>query len=273
MRGLGPGDHLSAEPLAQAFGLSRKPVARALDLLVAVGAAERRAHRGVFVADLAAFDPQELQSGEDRLYWRLVNDRLDDALPDALDEAALMRRYGAPRRLVARVLARLAEEGVARRRPGVGWAFEPLLRGPAQVAASLRFRLLTEPAAFDEPGFAAPADALAVIMAEQRALAEEAERPGRSILNFERNARFHEALAAWSGNPFLLDAARRHSQARRLVQYRAFVKPGRLRQSSAEHLGVLDAVAAGDLAAARARLIAHLEGAPTARGAGPAPGG
>ncbi len=261
MRGLASGAHLTAAPLAVELDVSRSPVLRALELLSAVGVLRREDNCGYFIADLDAFDARMLMSDEDRVYRRIANDRIDGRLPEVVDEAGLMRRYDAPRRLVSRVMGRLAEEDVVVRRAGQGWAFHPPL-GPCEAAASVRYRLVIEPAALLEPNFRAPERELAGIADEQRRMQDEAEVPGRSVLNFDRNARFHEAVAEWSGSPFLRDAVRRHNRRRRLTQYRHFVRPPRIRVSAEEHLGVLAAIADGDLAQARRRLIDHIRGAP-----------
>ncbi|MGB3555826.1 MAG: GntR family transcriptional regulator [Jannaschia sp.] len=261
MRGLLVGAHLATTPLAEALGVSRSPVLRAFELLEAVGVICRQENRGYFVVDLDAYAAQAVQSDEERVYWRLVNDRIDGQLPDDIDEASLMRRYDAPRRLVSRLMGRLAEEEIVTRRAGLGWSFHPPLDAE-QAAASVRYRLLLEPAALMEPSYRAPRAELAAIIDEQRRLFDDADTPGQSIVNFDRNAAFHEAVAGWSGNAFLLDGVRRHNCRRRLTQYRHFVRPGRIRQSATEHLDVLNSIAAGDLRTARDHLIAHIRNAP-----------
>ncbi len=267
MRGLSEGTHIAAAPLADELGVSRTPVVRALSLLAEAGAVRRDENRGAFLADIGAYDPQELGSSEDALYWRVANDRLDGHIETQFDAAGFGRRYAASRALSQRVLSRFVAEGVLERRPGGGYRFAPLISGRAATAASVRFRLATEPAAFDEPGFLAPPDAVAQIRAEQEMLLHGRETPGQSVANFERNAHFHEAIADWSGNPFLLDVARRHTALRRLRQYRIFVEPARIAESAREHLGVLAAIEAGDLVTARARLAQHIHDLPSARAA------
>ena len=267
MRGVAEGTHIAAAPLAAELGVSRTPVVHALRLLAEVGAVRRDENRGVFLADIGAYDPQELGSAEEALYWRVANDRLDGRIEAQFDAAGFARRYAASRALSQRVLSRFVAEGVLERRPGGGYVFAPLLSGPAATAASVRFRLATEPAAFDEPGFHAPPGELAQIRTEQEMLLRFCETPGQSVANFQRNARFHEAIANWSGNPFLLDAARRHTALRRLRQYRIFVEAERIAVSAREHLSVLDAIEDGALAAARTRLAAHIRDLPSARSA------
>lgn len=261
MRGLQEGAHLTAVPIAEALNVSRTPVLRAFELLASLGALSHLDNRGYFVADLSVLDEVAFITDEDRLYWRLVNDRIDGHLPDTVDETGLMRRYEAGRWLISKVLARLAEEDVLSRRTGLGWAFHPPPTAQ-EAAAAVRYRLLLEPAAFAEPTFFAPRDELAAIIAEQESLAAEADTPGRSVMNFDRNAGFHETVARWSGNVFLAKAVRRHNKRRRLMQYRHFVRPARIRTSAEEHLGVLTAIADGDLELARTRLHKHIEQAP-----------
>lgn len=267
MRGLSEGTHIAAAPLAQELGVSRTPVVRALSLLADAGAVRRDENRGAFLADIGAYDPQELGSAEEALYWRVANDRLDGHIETQFDAAGFARRYGASRARSQRVLSRFVAEGVLERRPGGGYRFAPLLSGRAATAASVRFRLATEPAAFDEPGFHPAPRELAQIRAEQEMLLDGRETPGQSVANFERNARFHEAIASWSGNPFLLDVARRHTALRRLRQYRIFVEPERIAESAREHLAVLGAIEEGDLDTARRRLAAHIHDLPSARAA------
>lgn len=267
MRGLPEGTHIAAAPLADELGVSRTPVVRALSLLAEAGAVRRDENRGAFLADISVYDPQELGSAEEALYWRVANDRLDGRIEAQFDAAGFARRYGASRALSQRVLSRFVAEGVLERRPGGGYRFAPLLSGRAATAASVRFRLATEPAAFDEPGFSALPGELAQIRTEQEMLLDSRNTPGQSVANFERNARFHEAIASWSGNPFLLDVARRHTALRRLRQYRIFVEPERIAESAREHLAVLDAIEEGDLATARRRLAAHIRDLPSARAA------
>ena len=267
--GLVPDTHLSAGPLADRFGVSRTPVQRALQLLETQGVVRLEEKRGFFLTvhdgALAAIDDDDLQSREDHIYWRMANDRIDDTLPAMVTETALMARYGASRRLILRVLQRMMHEGLVTPREGKGWLMTHIIRTPEESQASYRFRMRIEPAAFDEPGYAADPDTLAQLRREQEHMIEDAENPDRSMRNFERNSRFHETLVAWSGNRFLLNAIAQHNKLRRLAQYRGFVRPRRIVQSSKEHLQILDAIAAGDLALARRRLEHHLSTAPGAK--------
>ena len=79
---------------------------------------------------------------------------------------------------------------------------------------------------------------------------------------FEANCHFHETLAAWSGNRFILQGVRGTNRLRRLIEYRnASQGRGPRRAQVLEHLEILDAVAANDRKKAAALMRAHLAGA------------
>ncbi len=74
----------------------------------------------------------------------------------------------------------------------------------------------------------------------------------------ELDAEFHAFLGDSSGNRFLAAAIRQHTELRRVGEYHRQAMRDRVREVFAEHLAILDAIAAGDLPAAAARLKAHL---------------
>lgn len=266
--GMAVGAHLSAAPLAERFGVSRTPVQGALHLLAEQGVVQKRAKRGFFLAGqdhvLSEIGDTDLQSIEDQVYWRMANDRIDDTLPNPVTETDLMRRYDQPRTMIFRVLQRMMREGLVAPREGKGWLMTAIIRTPEESQSSYRFRMRIEPAAFEEPDYAPDPGALTNLRREQEHMIDAADRPNQAIGNFERNARFHETIVAWSGNRFLLGAIEQHNRLRRLAQYRGFVRPKRIVQSASEHLSILDAIATGDLDLARSRLQEHLSNAPGA---------
>ena len=91
---------------------------------------------------------------DEEAYLAIAGDRLRDALPEKVTENALARRYNLTKRQLARVLLRGASEGWIERLPGHGWAFLPVLTSMQAYEDSYRFRLVIEPAAILEPGFA-----------------------------------------------------------------------------------------------------------------------
>ena len=78
---------------------------------------------------------------------------------------------------------------------------------------------------------------------------------------FESNSRFHETLAGWSGNAFIVHAVRRVNLLRRLVDYKLATNRAPRATQAAEHLGILDAIEAGDALRAASLMREHLEGA------------
>ena len=83
---------------------------------------------------------------------------------------------------------------------------------------------------------------------------------------FEANSGFHETVASWSGNRFILQALRRANQLRRLVEYRHAAREREARRVQiVEHLEILDAIEAGNMAQASTLMRQHLEGARQAK--------
>ncbi len=73
------------------------------------------------------------------------------------------------------------------------------------------------------------------------------------------NREFHETLARWSRNRFILQSVRRIDQLRRLVEYRqALLRPPR-RMQAQEHLAILATIARQDLPQAAGLMRAHFE--------------
>ena len=75
---------------------------------------------------------------------------------------------------------------------------------------------------------------------------------------FETNSRFHEGLAALSGNRFIQQAIVRQNQLRRLVEYRRPLDRDRARRVAEEHLAILAHLGEGRVEQAAAALAEHL---------------
>ncbi len=127
-RGLEPGDHLSAQQLADLFAASRTPVSNALRMLAARGILTHEPQRGFFVrratneTSSAAVDDVTEQA-----YFAMSRDRLAGVLPDAVTENDLRRRYGLTKAQLHLLLSRVMQEGWIERRAGRGWAFTEIL--------------------------------------------------------------------------------------------------------------------------------------------------
>jgi len=257
---LAPGAHITEQALADHFRVSRTPVRMALASLAETGAVEHRPNRGYFVAQppasLSELDvaPEE----DDKLYYRIAEDRLADRIPARVVESELVRKYRVSRARMAAVLSRMAHEGWLERLPGHGWAFQPMLDSVKAYEDGYRFRALIEPAALRHPGFHLPKEAIERCRAIQRDLLLHNERYTDAEV-FAIGSAFHETLVGGSGNPFLMDAIRRVNSLRRLLEYRAKRNRGKIAGQFREHLALLDLVEAGKLEKAARLMEKHLD--------------
>lgn len=255
--GLAEGDHLAAQTLADRFQVSRAPVTAALKALAAEGVVAAVPNRGFFVnaTPAAAADPG---ADEEPLYTAIVEARLSGTLPDRASENEMMRRFGATRARLQRVLGQIAEEGWVERLPGHGWRFRATLDSAEAYEQAYRFRATIETEALLQPGYRfVPAELDRVRREQQELLGGAIATLPRTRL-FEINAGFHETLVAWSGNRFFLDALRRVNRLRRLIEFRATADRSRLEQQCREHLALLDLIERGDMALAADFLRGHV---------------
>jgi DNA-binding GntR family transcriptional regulator len=261
--GLAAGAPVRELALARAFGVSRTPVRAALRLLQGLGHVALKPGYGFVLKRKIGGGGQEARlprSPLDQLYDAIMADRARGELGMEVFEAELMPRYGVSRGALRRVLMKLADDGLVKRQRGHGWRFAEALDSATAVAESYRFRMIVECAGLREPTFTADREELDRLHeAHQRFLRGLGEIDPRHW--FETNARFHETLAAWSGNRYLLEAMRRQNALRRLDEHTGFhrLSPRRIAQSSQEHIAILDAVAAGDLEWAATLLHRHLD--------------
>lgn len=259
------GSHLAESLLAEQIGTSRSPVNVALRHLAEIGMVSHDLNRGFFLnQDASTFDAVARRFSaepDDPLYLRIADDRLAHRLPDLATEAELMRIYGIARSPLRKVLLRIQQEGWIEKAVGHGWAFQPLIDSPQAYEESYVFRAAIEPTALMSPGFRADPAELVALRRQQQHIAATGWKSMTPIELFESNSQFHETLAKWSGNRFILQAVRRTDQLRRLVEYgQARSRPPRQTQAQ-EHLQILEAIAANDPLQAASLMRAHLEGA------------
>ena len=262
--GMAAGAHLTEAALAEALGVSRTPVRRALDYLTDLKMLAANGPRRGFeviaepqsLLDLASegAGPDE----EEALYLKVANDYVDRRLPDQFSEADLMRQYGVHRGLLLRILQRMAREGVVERSLGHGWRFLASLRSVDAHDKSYRFRVAVESAAILEPTFVLDrAWAERTRRTHEALLAMPAEKVSM-ITFFEANQDFHEGLAACSGNEFFHQSVQLQTQIRRFLLY-STVPVHRIEASCNEHLEILTAIESGDRDWAARLMQRHLE--------------
>jgi DNA-binding GntR family transcriptional regulator len=260
------GDHLVESSLAQRIGISRSPVNVALRHLAAQGVLAHDLHRGYFLnrdaARLGELAGQIAAQPDDPLYLRIAEDRLARRLADEVSELDLMRLYDVSRGPLRKVLQRIQQEGWIEKSAGYGWAFQPMIDSAEAYGESYVFRLAIEPVGLGSRRFRADPDELAALRREQETIVAGGYVTMTAFELFEANCHFHETLAAWSGNRFILQGVRGTNRLRRLIEYRnASQGRGPRRAQVIEHLEILDAIAANDKKRAAALMRAHLAGA------------
>jgi len=258
--GLAPGDHITEQALANHFRVSRTPVRQALAALAAAGAVQRQPNRGYFLAQPpAALGASPIAAPQDdKLYYRIAEDRLRGRIPQRVTESELARKYRVSRARMSTTLARMAEEGWLERLPGHGWAFQPMLDSVKGYEDGYRFRAVIEPAALRQPGYHLPAEAITRQRALQRDVLENGARYSDAEI-FAIGCSFHEAIVGASGNPFLIDSLRRVNSLRRLLEYRAKRDRQKIAGQYREHLQLLDLIEAGKLEKAAQHMERHLD--------------
>ena len=257
-----PGDHLSEETLAAAYKVSRTPVRGALRLLAAQGLITHRPNSGYTVADNAAAGTLLIESAgptQNELYRRLIDDRASRGLPETFTERELLQRYGAPRSVLAKTLLQLSADGLIEKRKGHGWQFAPSLESAEALSESYRFRMSIECAGLLEPTFRLDRPALARMRAAHEALIQRDDADISATDFFALNASFHELLARFSGNRYILQAVQQQNQLRRLEEHAAFYRDARFVNSSSEHLQIIDALESGDQEWAAQLMRRHLK--------------
>jgi DNA-binding GntR family transcriptional regulator len=261
-RGLAVGSRLPEQQIAQACNVSRTPVRAALRLLSEQGFVQWQPEIGYSLAvDLTvpALANAELpNAAEDDLAQAILRDRAARRLDETVTVSAIMRRYSVRRNAVLNALKRLSEDGLVEKAPGQSWLIRPALDGADAQAESYEFRLLVEPMAIAAPGFRFDASRAAVLRERMEALLSLADA-SFDIREFQRlDADFHDMIAKGAANRFVAEALAGHLRLRRLPGALAGVNIYRLRQSTREHLAILDQLDARQFEAAADLLKVHL---------------
>jgi len=261
-RGFGPGSRLPEQQIARLCSVSRTPVRAALRLLTERGMVEWQADTGYRLA----IDPARPAAGtarlpnaeEDEIAAAILRDRAARRIDETITASGLMRRYAVARSAVLKALKKLEAENLVERAPGQSWLFRPALDGAEAQAESYEFRLVMEPSAIMSSGF--KLDAAGAVALRQRMEALLA-LPDASfdIHAFQvLDAEFHALIAQGAANRFIAEALASHLKLRRLPGALPGVSVYRLRQSTREHLGILDHLESGQFEVAADLLRVHL---------------
>ena len=254
--------HLKESELAAHFGVSRSPIRGALKLLQKRKIVAARPNHGFFLTQAGkslSLDTLKLgQSGDEKLYEKIVYDRVMGRVGDLETEADLLRRYKTTRSQLNRTLTRLSREGIVERSQGYGWRFLPALDSEPARDESYAFRIVVEPAGLMESTFSFNHKSAQHARQRHKQLMKNADKKLSASDMFEINADFHEMLAEFSGNRFILQAVQQQNRLRRLLEYHGFHEPGRIRTSCREHLEILDALERGENEWAANLLKRHL---------------
>jgi len=254
-----------ATSIAEKLGVSRSPVLSALKLLEKKDVVNYQKNRGYFLSisheGLESVLASLQDSPEETLYHRIADLHLSRQLPDHMNEAELMRTFDVNRNLLRKCLSRILQEGWIERNTGHGWHFLPVVDSMEAYDESFYFRIVIEPAALLSPMFSPDIAELDKLIQEQRFISKE----GFAILTarelFDANTRFHETIASWSGNRFLLQSLKRLNQLRRLVEYKQTETRAPRQGQASEHVEILLLIKEFNYLAAASLLKKHLEGA------------
>jgi DNA-binding GntR family transcriptional regulator len=242
-----PGHHLREQHLADALGVSRTPVRAGLKELTRLGAVEARPNQGFFLLkrsdELELLEIEQSKSNDQKLYERLVHDRIAGVLPESFTQTEISQRYDVDRGVLTRTLVKLSEDGLIARNAGHGWRFQQTLNSDVALRNSYGFRLMIEPAALLTPNLHVDRQMLKRLRAQHLRLIthpDVTQVPAKEI--FETDAAFHELLAEASGNLFVLQAIQQQNRLRRLLEFGSYHNKRRVKEWCEEHVAIIDAL-------------------------------
>jgi len=240
------GTHLTEEGLASHFDVSRTPVKAALRLVAQQELLDYHVNSGYFVSTNTSPKPapDSLVTGisGDALYRQMIQDRMHNLLADTMTETDFLARYAVSRSLLRGTLVRMAADGLIEKRRGQGWNFAPVINTPELMIESYQFRIIVECGGLLESSFKADAGQLRNSRLAHEKLLHQTETEYSASAFFSLNAGFHEMLARFSANRFVLQAVQQQNQLRRLNEHVAFHRSPRQIDSCKEHLQIIDAL-------------------------------
>lgn len=268
-RGAKEGEHLPEQLYSELCGVSRTPIRSAFKILYEKEILSWREDEGYFLAvdgrDGLARAQDQLDEIEQSLAQIILTDRNQRRIGDVQSVSALARKYGASRHAVLNALKILSQDGIVSQMQGRSWVFQPLLDSPRAVDESLSFRMVLEPQAIQEPGFAHDRGRAASLARRMQDMLSAPEGGIRASVFLTLDTDFHSFIGECSANRFARSAILAHQKLRRATQSGLSIPDFRLRQALREHLDILDCLQAGQFDLAADLMVVHLRRSRTAR--------
>ncbi len=170
----------------------------------------------------------------------------------------LAERFGVSVTPVREALLELVRDGLLV--PVRNRGFRVVDPAPGELDAVGEVRLLLEPAAAERAALqpAAVRAAAAGPLRDAARAVVEAAAAGDVVAHVGADRAFHAVLLDLAGNPVLTETVLRLRDRSRLYGADGAVAPGTLEHAAAEHYVLLDLLAAGDAAGARAAMADHV---------------
>lgn len=183
----------------------------------------------------------------------------DFPLNGRLGEERLASLLGVSRTPVREALQRLAAENLVGPHPEGGYC--PVAPDVAVVHDLYEVRVGLELQALRRPATTGrrthDAAVLEPLRDEWWALSSQLPDPNPGFVTMDED--FHVRLAVSAGNQSLADMLQTVNERIRVVRMHDFLSPDRVRRTVDQHLGIVEAVLAGDLLLAEARFQNHLD--------------
>jgi DNA-binding GntR family transcriptional regulator len=187
----------------------------------------------------------------------LVDMLMNHTLPPGgrLNIDALARTLGVSPTPVREALARAEAAGLVVKERNRGYAVAPLI-GLDELHALMDFRLLLEPYAAAKAAERVDDAQAGELLDHARSGGSGNDDPAANRLDMLYDARFHDMIAALSGNPWLRESLSRLQS--HLHMYRLYHHAGQAAATKPEHVEIAKAILARDPAAAQAAMAQHL---------------
>lgn len=257
---MAPGSNINEQALARHLGVSRTPVRAVLRHLAGKGILEHRLGSGFFLARrVQTADDVEIDADGSAadLHARFLMDILFGTLVGTWSQSALMRRYKVSRGELTASLRRMTREALCEPAPGQGWTF---IRFDATVIQEgYHLRMILEPALLADDSYQPDEAALRALQHDHATLLRSLSAKSSWNELFSLDARFHETLAAGSGNRQAVEVIGKQNRIRRICEYLGYERLDRVRGSLGEHCAVLESLLDDDRQWAAAQLRRHLQ--------------